>query len=135
MFHDQNRRYSRESQEIFQILLFYHYKGPFRETETTKTDLRYRYKSRNTAEDCTLKSILKILSAVFHTKNLHPYEKTKKSLKKLMKKREILFDHMGDGDLDGYRTEFENQPNLKHLGYQTGGASKIKFLDDLYILF
>ena len=51
-----------------------------------------------------------------------------------MKKREILFDHMGDGDLDGYRTEFENQPNLKHLGYQTGGASKIKFLDDLYML-
>ena len=52
-----------------------------------------------------------------------------------MKKREILFDQMADGDLDVYAAEFQKQPNLKHLGYQTGGASKIKFLDDLYIFF
>ena len=74
-------------------------------------------------------------SGVFHVKNLHPYEKMKKYLKQMSKKRETLLDNMEDDELDEYREIWGSDPNLKNLGYDSGEAKKLKKTDDLYIFF
>ena len=74
-------------------------------------------------------------SGVFHVKNLHPYEKMKKYLKQMSKKRETLLDNMEDDELEEYREIWGSDPSLKNLGYDSGEAKKLKKTDDLYIFF
>jgi len=82
-----------------------------------------------------IEDIMSNPSDVFHVKNLHPYEKMRKYLKQMSKKRETLLENMEDGELAEYREIWGSDPSLQNLGYDSGEAKKLKKTDDLYIFF